>query len=148
MLLDLLASEVYHVQAVLLRDQGLLRLAAHFDAESLHERQHADWQLERLCFLGVPIDLSKRPQHAPLGATAKDFIEGSLKMERSVADKLRQLCKASIHGDEGTYLLAQRLLEETESDHILWLEQQLTLIEQVGEKNYLAQMLRVADPVA
>lgn len=148
MLLDLMASEVYHVQAVLLRDQGLLRLAEHFEGESLHERQHADWQLDRLTFLGVPIDLSKRPQHVPMGSTAKDFIEGSLQMELSVASKLRLLCRASVNVDEGTYLLAQRLLEETESDHILWLEQQLTLIDQVGEQNYLAQMTRPVDPVA
>ncbi|MCR9161627.1 MAG: ferritin-like domain-containing protein [Nannocystaceae bacterium] len=145
MLRDLLASEVYHVQAVLLRDMGLLRLADHFEHESLHERQHADWQLERLTFLGVPIDLSKRPQHQPMGSTAKSFIEGSLKMELGVAKTLRELCEAAIGDDEGTYLLAQRLLEETETDHIYWLEKQLTLIEQVGEENYLAQMLEPAD---
>jgi len=145
MLRDLLASEVYHVQAVLLRDQGFMRLADHFEHESLHERQHADMQLDRLTFLGVPIDLSKRPPHQALGSTAKDFIEGSLKLEMGVADRLRALCQAAMTVDEGTYLLAQRLLEETESDHILWLEQQLTLIEQVGEQNYLAQMTKPAD---
>lgn len=140
MLRDLLASEVYLVQAALLRDQGLLRLAAHFEHESLHERQHAGWQLERLTYLEVPIDLSKRPQHGALGSGAKAFIEGSLQMELGVADTLRKLCKAAMGVDEGTYLLAQRLLEETESDHIFWLEQQLTLIAQIGEANYLAQM--------
>jgi len=145
MLRDLLASEVYHVQAVLLRDQGVLRLAAHFEGESLHEREHADWQLERLTYLGVPIDLSKRPAHVALGTSAKAFMEGSLKMELEVAEKLRQLCKAAATVDEGTYQLAQRLLEETETDHIFWLEQQLSLIEQVGEENYLAQMVHAAE---
>ena len=145
MLRDLLASEVYHVQSVLLRDMGLLRLAAHFDHESLHERQHADWQLERLTYLEVPIDLSKRPQHVPMGNTAKSFLEGSLTMELGVAEKLRELCKAAMGDDEGTYVLAQRLLEETETDHIFWLRQQLTLIEQVGEENYLSQMSKPAD---
>ncbi len=148
MLHDLMASEVYHVVAVVLRDQGLLRLAAQFEHESLHERQHADWQLERLTYLEVPIDLSKRPQHVPIGDTAKAFLEGSLKMEMGVAEKLRDLCKAAMTIDEGTYILAQRLLEETESDHIFWLEQQLSLIEQVGEQNYLAQMTQPADAPA
>ncbi len=148
MLRDLLASEVYHVQAVLLRDMGLLRLAEHFEHESLHERQHADMQLERLTFLEVPIDLSKRPQHVPMGKTAKSFMEGSLQMELTVAAKLGELCRAAKGEDEGTYLLAQRLLEETETDHILWLEQQLTLIEQVGEENYLSQMSKPAEAQA
>jgi len=146
MLRDLLASEVYHVQAVLLRDQGLLHLAEHFEGESLHERLHADWQLERLTFLEVPIDLSKRPGHVPMGTTAKEFIEASLKMELGVADKLGKLCEAATNVDEGTLTLAQRLLEETETDHIFWLEQQLTLIDQVGEAQYLAQMTHAAEP--
>lgn len=142
MLYDLLASEVYHVQAVLLRDWGLEGLAEHFEHESLHERQHADWQLERLAYLGVAIDLSRRPVHKALGTTAKQLLEGALQMELTVAHKLRELCSKAIHVDDGTHLLAQRLLKETEHDHILWLEQQLTLIEQVGEERYLAEMSR------
>lgn len=34
-----------------------------------------------------------------------------------------------------------QLLRETEDDHILWLEQQLSLIEKVGLKNYLSEQL-------
>ena len=145
MLRDLLASEVYHVHAVLLGDWGLGRLAEHFEHESLHERQHASLQLERLTYLDVPIDLSKRPQHARVGSSAKEILEQSLTMELGVAEKLRKLCAAAIHTDDGTRKLALKLLEETENDHILWLEQQLTLIEQMGEENYLAQMSKGGD---
>lgn len=145
MLYDLLASEVYHVHAVLMRDWGYERLADHFEHESLHERQHADKQLERLTYLEVPIDLSKRPQHVPLGKTPKKLFEDALNMELSVAEKLRKLCQLAIHVDDGTRVLALELLDETERDHILWLEQQLTLIEQVGEETYLAQMIHGDD---
>lgn len=148
MLHDLLAAELYQVQAIVLRDWGFVRLADHFEHESLHEREHARWQLERLTYLEVPIDLSKRPAQGALGETPKQMLETSMSMELDVARKLRKLCTAATGVDEGTRTLAEKLLEETENDHILWLEQQLTLIEQVGLKHYLAQMSRPDDTEA
>ena len=48
---------------------------------------------------------------------------------------------AESKGDNGTRTRLQPLLTDTESDHILWLETQLRLIDQLGEKAYLAEML-------
>lgn len=141
MLYDLVASEVYHVQSVLLADWGYDELAAHFEHESLHEREHADRQLERLAYLGVEIDLSKRPTGAKVGNTPRACIEESLRMEMSVAAKLRELCARCTNHDEGTRLLAEELLEETETDHIWWLEQQLGHMDRIGEQKYLAEMI-------
>jgi bacterioferritin len=44
-------------------------------------------------------------------------------------------------GDNGTAELLEDLLEDTE-EHAHWLESQLTLVEQVGLENYLAEQLK------
>lgn len=141
---DLLASETYLLYGLLLRDWGYQRLAERFDHESLHERQHATLQIERLTYLDVPIDLSQRPTPAPTPTTPRGCIDASLAMEEAVAAKLRTLIARCREHDEGTRLLAETLLEETEMDHILWLRSQLDQIEQVGEARYLAHQIRPA----
>lgn len=142
MLYDLVASETYLVYSMLLRDWGYGLLADHFEHESLHERQHATMQLERLTYLEVPIDLSKRPAAPPTPQTPRACLETSLAMEVEVAEKLGELCTRARSVDEGTRSLAERLLVETEMDHILWLKQQLGKMEQLGEAIYLAEMIR------
>ncbi len=139
---DLVASETYLVYGMLLRDWGYDALADHFEHESLHERQHAKLQLERLTYLEVPVDLSRRPTPPPTPTSPRACLEASLAMEIRVAEKLGELCRRAASTDEGTRRLAETLLVETEMDHILWLKQQLTMIEQVGEGTYLAQMIR------
>lgn len=151
MLEDLIASETYLLYAVMMRDWGYDKLADHFEHESQHERQHATWQLDRLAYLEVPIDLTRRPTPPPTPTSAKGCLETSLAMENGVAEKLRRLCALSAPHDGGTHRLAERLLVETETDHILWLKQQLGHIERVGEAVYLAEMIRPdpsADPEA
>ncbi|MEM6930092.1 MAG: ferritin-like domain-containing protein [Myxococcota bacterium] len=142
MLDDLGASETYLVYALLLRDWGYDSLADHFDHESQHERLHATMQIERLTYLEVPIDLSLRPASPPTPTKPRDCFEHSLEMEVRVAAKLRDLCALCEGHDEGTRALAEKLLVETEMDHILWLRQQLGQIERIGEGNYLGQMIR------
>jgi bacterioferritin len=44
-------------------------------------------------------------------------------------------------GDNGSRALLEGLLFDTESDHILWLQQQTGLIQQLGEQRYLAEQL-------
>jgi bacterioferritin len=139
MLYDLLASEVYFIQAALFRNWGYSRLAEHLAHEAEHERLHAKKQLDRLLYLGVPVELGKRPT-ASVGGSPRECLSVGLEMERAVAAKLNQLCAACREGnDAGTRTLADELLEETEMDHILWLETQLRLIEQLGEQRYLAE---------
>jgi len=148
MLDDLVASETYLLYARLFRDWGYASLAERFEHESLHEREHASMQIERLTYLDVPIDLSRRPAPPPTPSTPRGCLEASLAMEESVAERLRELCARCESHDEGTRQLAERLLVETEMDHILWLEQQLGHMERVGEARYLAEMIRPseADP--
>ena len=53
-----------------------------------------------------------------------------------------ELCRSL--GDNGTRDLLEHMLRD-EEDHANWLEAQLTLIQQAGEANYLAQQIREGD---
>jgi len=48
---------------------------------------------------------------------------------------------ARTHGDNGSRHMLEEMLK-SEEEHYDWIEAQLTLIEQVGESNYLAQQIR------
>jgi bacterioferritin len=50
-----------------------------------------------------------------------------------------ETCRAA--GDNGTADLLEDILED-EEEHANWLEAQLTLIEQVGLQNYLAEQIK------
>lgn len=66
------------------------------------------------------------------------MLHNDLQYEYKVADDLREviaLCESK--GDYQTREILQVLLEETEADHMYWLEKQLGLIEKIGLGNYL-----------
>jgi bacterioferritin len=70
------------------------------------------------------------------------MLENGLAFEIEVAKSLNDaiaLCREKI--DNGTRELLEALLVDTERDHILWFETQLRLIDDVGLKNYLSEML-------
>ena len=141
MLLDMVASEVYLVQAALFRDWGFNTVAEHLQHEADHERLHTQMQIDRLLYLGATIDLNQKPV-ARTGDSPITCFEIGLEMETLVAKKLNQLialCNEA--ADAGTRKLGDELLHDTEMDHILWLETQLRLIKQVGEGRYLAEQL-------
>jgi bacterioferritin len=70
------------------------------------------------------------------------MLENDLRYEYEVATKLNEgiaVCVAA--GDNASRALLEDLPTETENDHILWLEAQVFLIEDLGLQNYLAQQL-------
>ncbi len=141
MLFDMIASEVYLVQAALFRDWGYNIIADHLQHEADHERLHTKMQIDRLLYLGGTIDLNQKPA-ARTGDSPVSCLEIGLEMETLVAKKLNELialCNSA--ADAGTRTLGDELLHDTEMDHILWLETQLRLIKQVGEARYLAEQM-------
>ncbi len=139
---DLTASDLYLHFAKLFEDRGYMGLAEHFAHESTHERQHVERLVERIFFLeGTPKMLERIPTTPPSGT--KEIIQLSLGYELDVAKRLNaaiQLCDD--HNDAGTRELLEVLLRETEEDHILWLEGQLDIINDVGMPNYLTAHMR------
>ena len=70
------------------------------------------------------------------------MLKSDLGVESDAISKLNQgIDLARSAGDNGSRELLERMLL-SEEKHANWLEEQLTLLEQIGEQNYLAQQIK------
>jgi len=138
---ELTAVNQYFLHARMFRHWGLTRLADHEYHESIDEMKHADKLVERILFLeGVP-NLQKLGR-VRVGQTIPEQLGLDLDLEREAVARLNKgiaLCVAE--GDNTSRDLLEDILE-SEEEHLDWLETQLALIKQLGEKPYLAEQLR------
>ena len=134
---ELSAMDQYFVHARMYEDWGLNTLFERINHESDDERGHASKLIQRILFLEGTPDVAKRAA-LNIGSVPKQMLENDLQYEYKVADDLRNaiaLCEK--HGDYQTREILGVLLDETESDHMYWLEKQIGLIEKIGLQNYL-----------
>ena len=138
---ELTAADQYLVQARMLGDWGFHRLEERLRHEVDDERGHADRLIQRILFLEGQPDLASRAA-LRIGNDPQQMLVNDLRYELEVARALNDaiaLCREQ--GDHGTRDLLAQLLHDTEEDHIFWLQQQLSLIDQVGLETYLAEQL-------
>lgn len=133
--LELGAVNQYWVHYRLLEDWGYGKLAAKERAESIEEMHHADKLIERIIFLEGHPNLQKV---GPLrvGQNIKEVLEADLAGEhdaRASYKQSRDICNEA--GDYVSMKLFEELLADEEG-HIDFLETQLELLEQLGEKKY------------
>ncbi len=137
---ELTAINQYFIHAKMCENWGYMRLWKKLRAESLDEMNHAEKLIERILYLeGLPN--IQRIGKVAVGETVPEQIRLNLDLELSAAQALNQgieLC-ASL-SDNGSRELLKELLEGVEQS-INWHESQLSLINQVGEANYLAQQI-------
>ena len=133
--LELGAVNQYWLHYRLLDDWGYKKLAQKEKAESIEEMQHADRLIERVIFLGGHPNLQSV---APLriGQNIKEVLESDLAGEQDACasyKKSYEICRDA--GDYVTMALFEELLTDEEG-HIDFLETQLDLLNNIGEKNY------------
>lgn len=139
--LELTVVNQYFVHSKMCENWGFKRLADRFRKDAMDEMKDAEEIIERvLYFEGVPN--VQRLDTVALGETVGEQLRLALDAERNAVGLITSAIKAAdAAGDEPTReFLAPHLLEE--EAHIDWLETQLSLLEQVGEQNYLAQQIR------
>ena len=134
---ELSAFDQYFVHARMYADWGLSALDERISHEAEEERQHAQLLIDRILFLESTPDLSKR---VPLniGTDVASMLKNDLDYEYEVATKLRSviaICEKE--NDYQTRQILLKLLEDTEEDHMFWLEQQLGIIKKIGIENYI-----------
>ncbi len=143
---DVLTAELtginqYFVHAKMCANWGYQRLYERIRAESIDEMKHADELIERILYLeGVPN--VQRLFKINIGETVPEQLKSDLGVEREAVDRLNkgiETCRTL--GDNGTRHMLEEMLK-SEEEHLDWLEQQLTLIAQIGEANYLAQQMK------
>ena len=137
---ELTAINQYWIHARMCENWGYKRLWEKVRAESLGEMKHADSLVERILYLeGVPN--LQRLGKVNVGQTVKEQFRLDLEVEKAAVKALNAgIETARSLGDNGTRELLESILEG-EEEHANWLEAQLTLIDQVGEANYLAQQI-------
>ena len=141
---ELTAVNQYWIHARMCENWGYERLWHKLREESIGEMKDADKLIERiLYFEGIPN--LQRLSKINVGQTVKEQHQVDLALETEAIDRLNKgIETARSSGDHGTRDLLEDILEG-EEEHANWLEAQLTLIEQAGEGNYLAQQIKKGD---
>ena len=133
---ELAARDQYFAHAQQYKDWGLNELYEHTKHEMEHETQHAEAIIDRMLFLEAKPDLSQQDAISP-GDDLPSMLKSDLAMEYRVVGDLRKamaVCEAEQDYVTRDMLLTQ--LDDTETDHAHWLEQQLRLIDMIGLQNY------------
>jgi len=138
---ELVAINQYFLHAKMSRNWGFLGIADKVRAESIDEMRHAEALVDRILFLeGLPN--LQRLDKLHVGQTVPEQFRSDLELEYMAVTRLNEgisLCRQK--SDNTTEALLTKILV-SEEEHIDWLETQLSLIEVLGEKAYLAEQLR------
>jgi len=138
---ELVAISQYFLHAKMCKNWGYDALASHIRKESIDEMKHAEQITERILFLeGLPN--LQRLDKLSVGQTVKEQFEADLALEYKAVKRLNDgLAACRTAGDGATEEMLRQILV-SEEEHVDWIETQLGLMDQLGEKAYLAEQMR------
>jgi bacterioferritin len=137
---ELTAINQYFLHAKMLKNWGFKELAEHEYKESIDEMKHADKLSERILFLdGLPNFQALGKLR--IGETPREILECDLLLEQEALPVLRDaIAYCESVADYVSRQLFANILD-SEEEHIDWLETQLSVIDRIGEPNYLLTKL-------
>lgn len=140
--LELTSMDQYLAHSKIYEDWGIHKLHEQLAHEYEEELEHSQKLIERILFLeGTPDTASRKPIH--VGTNVKEMLENDLAAEHTVAESLRDIIEAcEQERDYVTRDILGTLLDDTETDHIYWLEQHLGLIDRIGLQNYIQSQMK------
>jgi bacterioferritin len=137
---ELTAINQYFVHSEMCENWGYERLHKRMRKHSIGEMKHAEELIERVLFLdGVPN--VQRLHNIRIGENVPEILKADHALELDALPRLNKgidLCREI--GDNNSRMLLEEILHD-EEEHVDWIEAQLTLVDQVGVQNYLAQQI-------
>ena len=138
---ELTAINQYFVHGEMCENWGYDRLHHMIRKHSIEEMKHAEEVIERILFLeGIPN--MQRLGKVNNGESVAEQFRLDLGLELEAVERLNKgITVCNEVGDNNSRHLLEEILED-EEDHIDWIESQLSLVEQVGIQNYLAEQIK------
>jgi bacterioferritin len=137
---ELGAISQYFIHAEMCENWGYKKLSEHTKKESINEMTHAEKLIERILFLEGTPNLNDLPKLV-VGKDVKSQFQNDLTLEKNaVAEYNTAIAACRKAGDHASAEILQVILAD-EEEHVEFLEDQLSLIENVGIQNYLAQQV-------
>jgi len=139
--LELTSMDQYLAHSKIYQDWGINKLHEKLSHEYEEELDHAKRLAERILFLEGHVDTISR-EKVNIGTNVNEMLANDLEAERIVAESLRKII--AICEQEQDYIsrtILEELLNDTETDHIYWLEQHLGLIDKIGLQNYIQSQM-------
>ena len=137
---ELIAINQYFLHAKMLKNWGIKELAEHEYKESIEEMKHADMLADRILFLeGLPNFQALGKLR--IGENPTEILQCDLSLELEALPALRAaIAHCEGIGDAVSRKLFTDILH-SEEEHIDWIETQLSVIDRIGEPNYLLTKL-------
>lgn len=139
--LELTSMDQYLAHSKMYEDWGINKLHEKLSHEYEEELGHAKRLAERILFLEGHADTVSR-EKVNVGSNVKEMLQNDLKAEEIVAASLRSII--AVCEEEQDYVsreILEDLLDDTEMDHIYWIEQHLGLIDKIGIQNYIQSQM-------
>lgn len=131
-------AEQHRLQAILFGEQGLAKLKEKYNGHAQEEIDFVEQFAQRILDLGGELKLEDK-KAMPLYENPVEYIKYDLELSKEGLGQLIDLVNGSMTEPKTYDLLKAYYIDEEEDK--LWSENELELIEKIGEQNWLQNQL-------